>query len=221
MRERGRRGRTLRADIANAAARMLVEGSAESFAAAKRKAAARFGVSDARLMPDNIEVQAAIIDYQRIFEPVEIGARVARMREQALAAMRFFADFAPHLVGPVLYGTAFAHSPIALHLFSDEVEAVSRFLVQHGIGYRLSAKTLSLGGRASETYVVFEISRGEFDFECTILPHKRLAQAPLSPLDGQPYRRMNIAALEALLAQGRGEVVLWGDARARTIPEGR
>ncbi|MBI4693571.1 MAG: hypothetical protein HY749_06085 [Gammaproteobacteria bacterium] len=220
MRERRRRGRNLRADIANAAARMLVEGEADSFAAAKRKAAAQLGVSDARQAPDNLEVQAAIIGYQRVFEPVEAGARVTRMREAALAAMRFFAPFSPRLVGPVLYGTAFEHSSIALHLFDDEVEAVSRFLVQHGIAYRLAEKTLATGGRALETYTVFEVSRQDFDFELVVMPHKRLIQAPLSPLDGQPYRRMSAAALEALLAEGRGDAVLWGDRSGSAILDG-
>ena len=47
------------------------------------------------------------------------------------------ADFEPRLVGPVLSGTASAHSDINLHLFTESPEAVSIRLEDHGIPHEV------------------------------------------------------------------------------------
>jgi len=188
-----------RSEIAQVAARLLMDGEAEDFGSAKRKAADQVGTPDLRTLPDNIEVQAAIIENQRLFEPEETAERTRRLRRAALQAMRFFAEFEPRLVGPVLHGTPFEHSPVTLHLFADELERVIRRLLDARVSYDLTEQTRRTGRRDQETYPVLETSMGEIEFELVVLPHARLVHPPLSPLDGAPYRRLDAQALAQLL----------------------
>lgn len=188
-----------RSEIAQVAARLLMDGEAEDFGAAKRKAAAQVGAPDLRSLPDNLEVQAAIVENQRLFEPEETAERTRLLRQAALQAMRFFAEFEPRLVGPVLHGTPFEHSPVTLHLFADELERVIRRLLDARVPYDLGEQTRRIGRREQETYPVLETAMGGIGFELVVLPHARLAHPPLSPLDGAPYRRLDTQALAQLL----------------------
>ena len=89
-------------EIAQGAARLLVDGNAASFSDAKRKAAANLGYSDLRNLPDNLSVQSALIDYLRLFEGEVYVQRLDAMRRAALKVMRILESFSPRLVGPVL-----------------------------------------------------------------------------------------------------------------------
>ncbi len=152
-------------------------------------------------------MQSAIVEHQRLFEADAITARTRALRAAALGAMRFFADFDPRLVGPVLYGTPFEHSAVTLHLFSDEPERVTRMLLQHRIPYRLDAQSRRVGAGLSESYPVLATAMDEIDFELVVMPLVRLQHPPRSPLDGTPYRRLDAAALAALLASpGAGDL---------------
>jgi hypothetical protein len=214
MRRNGRQdsgptGDRQRDEIAQIAARMLIDGEADDFGSAKRKAAAQVGAHDQRNLPDNLLVQAAVIEHQRLFEAEEIVGRTRTLREAALAAMRFLAEFEPRLVGPVMHGTPFAHSPVTLHLFSDELERVIRKLLNQRIPYHLDEQTRRVGRRDSETYAVLETAMGDIDFELVVMPAVRLHHPPLSPLDGAPYRRLDAATLAEILASPRaGDLLL-------------
>jgi hypothetical protein len=48
-------------------ARLMAEEGIKDFGVAKRKAALRLGVSDKAALPDNVQIQQALIDYQRFF----------------------------------------------------------------------------------------------------------------------------------------------------------
>ena len=185
------------------AARLLVEGTARSFSDAKQKAAALLGVSR---LPDNRAVLAALIDYQRLFEGPALSARNSRLRDAARRAMRAFAMFEPRLTGPVLYGTALHSSPVSLHLFADEVESVTRCLLQQRIPYQLDTRELRFSARDFANTPVFRLARDENDFEFVAMPRQRLNQAPLSPLDGLPYQRVTVAQLDLMFAADPGGV---------------
>lgn len=218
MRDRRPTTRTTQHGIAQTAARLLVEGMASDFGTAKRKAAAQLGMHDQRQLPDNRTVQNAVVEYQRIFEARELPERIARLRADALTAMKFVVDFEPRLVGPVLYGTAFAHSPVTLHVFTDEVERLSRFLLEHRVRFRIGDKTLRIGPRESETYARYSVWMHDTEFELIAMPRVRLAHPPLCPLDGAPYRRMSAAELAALIETGRGAETLWAAATVADAP---
>jgi len=206
---------------ADLAARLLVEGSARGFAHARRKAADRLNIVDTRQLPDNRALFCALIDYQRLFDRPTVTARTARLRQAALDAMQFFEQFSPFLTGAVMYGTPLEQSPICFHLFTDEVEAISRFLLTHRYAYRLAEISYRISSRLSERYSRYEISRELFDYELIVMPLRRLAQAPLDPLDGNPFERLSPAQLEVILATGPGELYACGPRSIDELIAGR
>ncbi|MBI2802238.1 MAG: hypothetical protein HYX63_18480 [Gammaproteobacteria bacterium] len=182
------------------AAKLLADGTARDFGIAKRKAAALLGISDQRDLPDNQTVLVALVDYQRLFDSPAVTARNSRLRTAALEAMTFFADFCPALVGAVMRGSTLPHSAVSLHLFADEVEAVSRFLLDKRVAYQISDVRLRINRREQEQYPVFEIWLTDIQFQLVVMPTRRLANPPLSPLDGAPYRRLGATQLAKLVA---------------------
>lgn len=192
-------GERLRSEIAQLAARLLADGEAEDLGDAKRRAAERLGVRDARELPDNLAVIGAIVEYQRIFESDSAPQRHAHLRKVALQAMRALAEFEPRLVGPVLYGTAFDHTPVTLHLHCDEAEAVLRRLLALRVSYKLQERALRTSRHASENVPALLTALEDAEVELLVLARQRLSNPPLSPLDGGVYRRLDAAGLAALL----------------------
>lgn len=196
---RGGRGQERRLRIAQEAARLMAEGGLRDYHQAKLKAAQRLGVRDLALLPHNTEVEQALREHQRLFQPGtanELGIR----REAALAAMEFFQPFNPRLVGAVLDGTADAHSVVALHLHSDDPDAVARHLERHGIPAEAGARRLRLDPQRSAEFPTWSLVADELPFELTVLPTAQLRQAPLSNVDERPMRRASASRLKELLS---------------------
>ncbi len=112
------------------------------FYAAKRKAAQHLGAPDTRNMPRNNEVEAALEEYQRLFQGEQQTQHLYALRTAALQAMHFLSAFNPRLVGSVLSGRAGQHADINLHLFADTPEEVSLFLMESHIPFEESLKRL-------------------------------------------------------------------------------
>jgi hypothetical protein len=127
------------------------------------------------------------------------------LRETASEAMRFFAAFEPRLVGAVLDGSADRHSAVCLHLFSDEVEAVERFLDENGIPCEQQARSLRWSHEAQRAFPVFVFSAGTTPIDITVLERDSIRQAPLDRVDGKPMRRASLASLERLLVDETAE----------------
>ena len=206
-RQQGRRGgadgeglQRLRQEIAQLAARMLADGEADDLGSAKRRAAEALGCFDMRELPDNLTVLGEIVAYQRLFDAAGSSARLRALRNTALEAMRALREFEPRLVGPVLYGTAFDHTPVTLHVFSDEPEAVIRHLLQLRVRFQVEECALRVGKHATETATLLATVLKETDVELVVMSRQRLVHAPISPVDGAPYRRLDETGLAALLA---------------------
>ena len=115
MTHRHRDAHRIRMLLAQECARIMAEEGIQDFRTAKRKAAFRLAVTDKGVMPDNAEIERALLDYQRLFHADRQAIRLRGLRETALEAMRFLARFRPRLVGSVLSGTAGPHAHIHLH----------------------------------------------------------------------------------------------------------
>ncbi len=188
----------LRQHIAQEAARIMAEEGVSDFHSAKRKAATRIGVEDLRSMPRNQEVEAALADYQRLFDPGS-HSHLRALREAAVGAMRLLAQFNPRLVGPVLRGTAHRHSSVNLHVFAGAAEEVALYLLARAIPFETGQRRLRFGAERSAEYPVFRFLAGEHEIEVTSFPLDGPPQPPLSPVDGKPMRRAPLAAVQALL----------------------
>jgi len=97
---------------------MAVDGVAD-YATAKWKAARQAGLEDANLLPDNQEIEAALREYQELYQKEDQSRHLRELREIAARVMRDFAQFRPVLVGSVLNGTAGQFSDVNLHLYTD------------------------------------------------------------------------------------------------------
>lgn len=204
---------TLRSDIAHEAARLVVEGGCRSFAVARHKAAARMGIDNLRNLPDNVEIHSALIEYQRIFEGDRLCQRIEAMRREALAAMVVFEHYTPRLVGPVLYGSACDHSPVTLHLYTDESESVTRLLCARKIDYRLTETTLNVSSKHRDVFPTYQVVNRDLDFELVVLGLAYLVHPPLSSLNGRPMKSANAADLSMLIdaEQALGSNVAGGE----------
>ena len=119
--------------LAQECARLMADEGVPNFRTAKRKAAVRLAVANKALLPDNREIEQALMDHQRLFHADQQASRLQDLRKTALDAMRFLARFRPRLVGPVLSGTAGLSADIQLHLFADAPHDVALFLMEHQI----------------------------------------------------------------------------------------
>ncbi|MFS8064127.1 MAG: hypothetical protein ACMG5Z_06015 [Luteimonas sp.] len=193
IRERRRR-------LAHEAARLMAESGIRDFHQAKLKAAERLGIADDASLPRNREIEDALREYQRLFRGDAHAQGLRQRREAALRALAFFADFDARLVGPVLEGTADVYSPVALHLYTDDAEAVPRFLGDNLIPAELRTRRLRLDRERQEDVPVWLFSAEDLTFDLAVLPSDALRQAPLSGVDEKPMRRASAAQLQELLA---------------------
>lgn len=201
-----------RAEIASRAARLLADGEAAGFDNARRKAARELGAEHRRDLPDNLELHRALIEYLQLFHGVAHAARITHLRNLALKALRLLTPFQPVLVGPVLYGTARGFTPISVHLRCDEFEAVTRFLLDRRIVYQLIDTQVRLTGVAApQRTVKIALTLYNEAFELMVLPVHN-SRRPISAIDGRAMRRVDGAALEALLDSG---IVFTGDVAGR------
>ncbi|WP_017463446.1 hypothetical protein [Dyella ginsengisoli] len=185
--------------VAQEAARLMSEHGIRDFHHAKLKASERLGILDAQSLPRNDEIERALREHQRIFQADSQPQHLRRCREAAVEAMRFLDDFQPRLVGAVLEGTADAHSAICLHLFSDDPEAVLRFLHGRGVPYETQTRRLRTSRDDTAEFPVALFSADGLPFDLTVLPVDALRQAPVDRIDERPMRRAGLAAVEQLL----------------------
>lgn len=195
------RTRERRHRLAHEAARLMAEGGFRDFHQAKLKAANRLGIHDDASLPRNREIEDALREYQRLFLGDAQVADLRARREAALRALEFFAGFDARLVGPVLDGTADGNTPVSLQLYTDDADAVPRFLEDHCIPADARSRHLRLDRMREGDFPVWIFSAEELGFDLTVLPADALRQAPLSGVDEKPMKRASVTQLRELLAQ--------------------
>lgn len=197
------RGGDLRRLLANEAARLIAEEGVRDYLQAKRKAALRYGVSERDGgFPTNQEIEAAVAEYQRLFQAERQPLELRDLRLAARQAMRLFEEFQPRLVGPVLSGNATRHSGVQLHLFADAPERVVLHLIDRDIPFDTVERRFKLMNGQYADLPAYRFLAGEIGIEAAVFPAEGVRQAPASPLDGKPMKRANLAELDALLDAG-------------------
>lgn len=181
-------------------ARLIAEEGVKDFRTAKRKAALRLAVTDKACLPDNMEIEQALLDHQRLFHGDRQANQLRSLREKAIKAMDLLAIFRPKLVGPVLSGTADQHSDIQLHLFADTSKDVLLFLMEQHIPLETSERRFRLSSGGSISRPVFRFEAGNTCIDLTIFELLDEREAPRSPVNGQPLRRAGRSELTSLLA---------------------
>lgn len=123
----------------------MIEEGVEDYNWAKLKAVERLGLHDTRRLPRNDAVDVALHEYHRLFRLSSHAKHISTLRLLALDVMIKLEAFSPRLVGSVLEGSAGAHSPITIHVFSDAPEDVIKTLIELRIPYREISHTVSPG----------------------------------------------------------------------------
>ncbi len=193
------RDQQMRARIAQEAARLMAEEGVQDYYVAKRKAAQHLGAPDTRNMPKNNEVELALEEYHRLFRGGVQAAHLQALREGAVQAMRFLAEFKPRLVGSVLSGTAGQHADINLHLFADTPEQVSLFLIGAHIPFQASHKRMRISREEWQEFPSCEFFAGDHAVDLVVFPREGRREAPRSPVDGKPMLRASMEEVEKLL----------------------
>jgi hypothetical protein len=200
---RSRRDHNLRRQIAYIAARLMAEDGVADYASAKQKAARQAGLGDANLLPDNSEIEAALREYQELYQSEEQPAHVRRLREIAVRVMRDFAQFRPVLVGSVLSGTAGPFSDVNLQVFTDDPKALTLFLLNGRHRFEEGTRTIRRGGGQEEVpQVSLEVDGVTVSVTVLDLDDERSSARPRS-VEEAPSRA-RLAQVEAMLAASGG-----------------
>jgi len=189
-----------RQQIASVAARIMVQEGVKDYQIAKNKAASQLNITNKRNLPNNSEIEAEIMLYQRLFKADTQPQILKALRETAIKAMQLFADFQPRLVGEVLAGTATQHSDIVLHLFTDNPEDIVFYLMEQGIPHEVSEKRFKLPQQQIAIYPLYHFIAGDERIVLIVFNTSDIRWSPLSPVDGKPMQRANLKAVEKLLA---------------------
>ena len=184
--------------IAHLAARLMAVDGIEDHALAKRKAARQAGVADARQLPNNDEIDAALGSYRELYQP-EHSTQLRQLRQLALELMDELKQFNPYLTGSVLKGNAGKYAAISLLLFTDNGKSVEFFLLDRDIDFRSGMTRLYAGGVLLAAPVL-TFSRNGIEIHLTLLASRDLRGQLKTSAEGKPLERARREAVEALLA---------------------
>jgi hypothetical protein len=166
---------------------------------ARRKAVERLGITNRRCWPDNAEIQAALENELRLFQPAAQHKVTTALREQALVAMQAFAEFEPRLVGPLASGTASLEQGLTLHLFADDTRLIVFKLIDKGIPWQESDRQHRYADGTRQLHPTFAFVAGEIPVELVVLPDRARRNPPLSAISERPERGLDADAVKRLL----------------------
>ncbi len=195
---------SMRESIAHLAARLMAEDGIEDYARAKRKAARQLGAPDARQMPNNDEIDAALRQYRQLYRQ-DHAADLQALRRLALAIMREFAAYNPCLTGAVLRGSAGKYAGIQLQLYCDNAKSIEHYLLGRDIRFR-SAEAQLYAGEMPLAAPVLIFDRDGHDIYLTLLSSRDRRLPLRTSVAGKPLERAGTEEVAALIGADREPV---------------
>jgi hypothetical protein len=192
-------GRQTRIRVAIEAARIMAEEGVDDFHLAKRKAADRLYINSRQALPTNQEIEHELRAYQSLFQGQKQPHNLHRLRSIALKAMKLLMQFAPKLAGPVLDGTAGAHSKVELHVFAEQTEDIQLFLMERHIPFRTTQRSMRVSPSSRRDFPVYQFIADDTPLDIVVFPLRGMRNAPLSPVTGKPMQRATAREVEAIL----------------------
>lgn len=127
---------SLTAELASAAARLIVEEGME-YGPAKRRAARVLGRASVRAaeLPDNDAVEEEVRAYIALFCADTQPAELRALRDVAASWMERLQAFRPHLTGAVWRGTATRLNSVHLQLFCDDAKEAEIELLNRRVDF--------------------------------------------------------------------------------------
>ncbi len=194
--------------LAEETARLMAEQGIAETERARRKVAEKAGIDNKRLWPSNEEVQEALLAYRRLFWRPDQAANLLQRREQALAAMRHFAPFAPRLVGALGDDYPDPDQPVRLHLFAEAVDEIVLALLNQGIPWRDRQEQRRFADGTRRSLPLLTFMAGDTPIELLALPTLARSNPPLSSRDERPERGLDEAGVARLVEEARGLMAL-------------
>jgi len=199
--ESNRMSSHLSAELASAAARLIVEEGME-YGPAKRRAAKLLGKHSVRAvdLPGNDEIEDEVRSYLQLFCADTQPGELLAMRQVALLWMERLQAFRPHLTGAVWRGTATRLNSVHMQLFCDDSKEAELALIDKRVDYDVG----SLNGPRGEPIDVLTVSSMSAELgesvtvHLTILDHDDLRGALKPDARGQSERG-DLAALRRLM----------------------
>lgn len=187
-------------DIAREAARIFVEEALTDYGQAKRRAAERLGLPARSALPDNAQVEAEVLAYQRLFGGAAYVARLRLLRQSAVQAMKLLARFEPRLSGAVVSGAISDAHRVQLHCFPDQAELVDVFLAERGFEVDIDERDYRFGDGRRESVPLACFQAGGVGVDVALFAPGQQRRAPLSLTSGRPALRLNLSDAEQLAA---------------------
>jgi len=190
-----------RSRVVQEAARIICEDGLADYRLAKQKAVERLGLGFGTPLPSNADIQDAVIQYQRLFGGRAYAARLMHLRRTAVQAMRLLAEYQPRLVGAVASGATTDAHKVQLHCFADKPEQIDMLLADAGLRFEVSERRYRLASGENLDVPVLSFMAGDVGVDVAAFPERGQREAPLSPTDGQPMKRLELTAVELLAAE--------------------
>jgi hypothetical protein len=194
-----RKLKQIRLELAAEAARIIATEDQSNYHAAKKKAAERFGVNQKLALPSNLEIQDALVHYQRLYGGQQHASNLEQLRLTTVTIMGLLQAFTPRLVGSVLDGTAGRYSRISLHVFCDAPENLLLYFLENDISFSQEQRQIRWHDGSHRNIPVLVIEVSGATAELAVFTPLDLRQAPPSPIDGRPQHRASLAEVECLL----------------------
>lgn len=187
--------------VVQEAARIMCEDGLADYRLAKQKAVERLGLGFGTPLPSNADIQDAVIQYQRLFGGRAYAERLGKLRRTAVQAMRLLKDYRPRLVGAVATGATTDAHKVQLHCFADKPERIDMLLEDRGLRFEVSERRHRLANGENLDVPVLTFMAEDVGVDVAVFPERGMREAPLSPADGLPMKRLELAAAELLAAE--------------------
>ncbi len=199
----------VRQHIARLAAQMMYERIETEYFTAKRKAARQLGINS-KYHPKDLPSNREIRDYIQLFACMHEGEtrtqNLLDMRLIGLCLMRKLKRFRPALIGSTWTGHIRKGSDIDIHVFSDQIVAITMILDELGLEYEIENKRII---KHNEERIFTHIHiPGEFEAELTVYSEDKATYCFKSSITGKAIERATLPELEQFMAKEYPDVDL-------------
>ena len=127
--------KNIKISVANLAAQLIMEEGIKDYLFAKKKAAKSLGLNENVSLPTNSQIDKAIDDFNKIFNPNIDIEFLQQFKNQALEVMNIFKNFKPHLMNQLSEGIIPKFPEIKINLFADNLKDVEYVLLNSEMSY--------------------------------------------------------------------------------------
>jgi len=193
-----RRSLASAAELIDEAARLICDEGYADYRVAKHKAAERLGLGRAGNLPDNRQIEAAVIDRQALFGGEAYHTRLKLMRTTALRAMKLLAAYEPRLAGSAVSGAIGDGHRVQIHLIADHAEAVEILLHDRQIPFEQDERRYRLADGREIEIPLLRFEADDVGVDLAVFDSGLTRNPPLSQIDGKPARRLTPEQLRSL-----------------------